>query len=449
MTKNVNSRHFYSILAFFLFQVMLSLALLGCSSYPLDMVKKTTGLTLDNKINICLASGVENFEECKPLGSNWEKTESKMPAYTLTNIDGDALLEEIANNYLCQNIRDYSQSNNHSWNIYRNRSNFIGKGMSTVKVSQFYEDYALNFAVSEIKTKFKGLGVVWSPEIEASLEQHLKNQFRMNSKSQGTLIYIVLYLQNTSLPYDASSIREWAELNNCFEKYKSGQYDLITGIAGFAILDFNTSSKIYDETSVKNAINAVFQNQSPELISDSFKNLVSLSIVSSLNKKITTEYLSSQNKNFFQPLWIQKASFKQVSVIPTTRTVWWQDEILSVSPDLNDSNSYSQERLLNGFSENSEMINLTLSGVVSPDNNPNGNTDAWIIFAVYINGATNDLWLYDPDPHAKGPNHNVNLPISIKRPNDGNIRIKIRAIRADNPGHYRLKIWSGFKISGE
>ena len=153
-------------------------------------------------------------------------------------------------------------------------------------------------------------------------------------------------------------------------------------------------------------------------------------------------------------MWIQRAQYKQLNSSPCTppsdttiSVVWENDEIVSPKSDINDETSYSIERTLSGFSDHSEMINLQISGVVSAVDNPKGNSDAWITFSVYINGK--DTKTYDPNPAGLGSNHNINIPITIKKPSDGKIKIKIRAVRADNPIHSSLKIWKGFKISGK
>lgn len=286
-----------------------------CTPYGIAMLRKTTGFKLDNSIKICGGTGVQNQDDCEPSGMNWEKTKSKISNITLVSNDDDAITAAICRKYIFQNIRGFNVAEFHTHDIYNDQAKrgLIEATMANFDLKQFYEEQAITEAKSQLKATFSRNNVAWSADVSLKFENELKRQFQINTNNQGAFKYIVINLNRTGLPDDTCIVKDWVDMDKCFKNYRIGNYDLITGIAGYALINYNINTKIYEETWVKTALDIALSGQT-SINTDPIKADLSSSIVNTVNKKISTEFSGIANKSFFEPMWIMRASSKQISV---------------------------------------------------------------------------------------------------------------------------------------
>ena len=223
----------------------------------------------------------------------------------------------LINNFLFQNVASGGDVYKcHDINIYKNRilnkagTKLYVSFMNEVDIATIYVNEAINLANIELKAKAGFLGI----EVLGRITSNLKQNIISNNSSNLKFRYFYATTDIGSVKLLASKDKKIkTKLSNCTKK----KY-VITGIAGYMILNFKSNSSIYKGEWLELAIQTTIQETDPTLFSK---------LTPSLQKEISIKWANNSNS---QSKVFIGYKYSDTGFFP----LWYTEDRLTISEDL-------------------------------------------------------------------------------------------------------------------
>jgi len=230
-------------------------------------LKNKTGLEFNSKdLRFCVCTDIKKYN-CKPQSHGWVKAK---------DVNGikvsDTFLRQISLQYILQN--DNAHLNCHNIDIYNSFLNsfkghdtigqnpdfdFLFDKFNSIKFSEAFQAKAIEEAIYTLKAEAAVKQYKLTPEMLASFKNNLKREINNRSNTSMVLNYVIVEItgfgdNDAGLKINKENLVKYG-FNDCLEKYENG-FNLVLGIAGFAISKFQANQDIFEEDWMIRAIEA-------------------------------------------------------------------------------------------------------------------------------------------------------------------------------------------------
>jgi hypothetical protein len=277
---------------------------LGCASATgRTFLEDKTGIGFRGPTSVCAASVVDN-EDCRPqsFGSGqWQKN-SNFPPYSASESavrDGyQSVVAEVRAHYLGS---PFYEGDVHAVCKQGVPSDAIppeGTSLQDYDLATMLEDTAVRDLTRQLKIALDARAISASTEITNRFRTQLVKEVK--AKVQARLLWFV-----ARYPGGRADIAKNEKLRSCVEEQKGNvEASLVTGVAGYIVLDNRIDSAIASEATVVQALEVALAGQ-PDTVDPDIKMHLASTWTQSVDKVAQIKSARRDLTTMAWPLWVQ------------------------------------------------------------------------------------------------------------------------------------------------
>jgi hypothetical protein len=287
-------------------QVMSALCsvLFGCASATgRAFVEDKTGIGFRAPTSVCAAGVVDN-EECRPqsFGSGqWQKN-SNFPPYSASEAavrDGyQSVVAEVRTHYLGSPFYDGDVHSICKQGVPNDAIPPEGTSLQDYDLATMLEDTAVRDSSSRLKAALDAKSISASAGITERFQSQLVKEVK--SKVKARLLWFV-----ARYPGGRSDISKNEKLRSCVEEQKGNvEALLVTGVAGYIVLDNRVDSAIASESVIVNALDVALTGQA-DAVDPELRISLATSWTQSVDRVAQIKAARRDLTTMAWPLWVQ------------------------------------------------------------------------------------------------------------------------------------------------
>jgi len=278
--------------------------LLGCASATgRAFLEDKTGIGFRAPTSMCAASVVDS-EDCRPqsFGSGqWQKN-SNFPPYSASEAavrDGyQSVVAEVRAHYLGS---PFYEGDVHAFCKQGVPSDAIppeGTSLQDYDLATMLEGTAVRDLTRQLKTALDAKAISAATDITSRFQSQLVKEVKAKVKAR-LLWFVARY------PGGRADISKNEKLRSCVEEQKGNvEASLVTGVAGYIVLDNRIDAEIASESTVVQALEAALAGQ-PDTLDAELKTNLGSTWTRSVDKVAQIKAARSDLTTMAWPLWVQ------------------------------------------------------------------------------------------------------------------------------------------------